>query len=127
MVALSEPSLITSYSSSCHPKIDSSMRTWLIRELRSPRVAISTSCPRSKAVPPPRPPRVNAGRIKIGQEPISSAALITSSIVLQAIASDIGRSMDSQTLLKRSLSSALSIASKSEPMSSTPSFSRVPS
>ena len=127
IVALSAVSLMTSYSNSCHPRMDSSIRTWLMRELRRPRVAISTSCPMSNAVPPPSPPSVKAGRMRIGQEPISSAALMTSSIELQAIALEIGRSIDSQTWLNNSRSSALSMASRSEPISSTFSRSKVPS
>ena len=126
MVALSAVSLITSYSYSCHPRILSSIRTWPILLFLRPSVAISTNSPVFQAVPPPNPPRVNAGRIRIGQLPISSAAARTSSIELQAIASEIGKSIPRQTWLNKSLSSALSIASKSEPINSTPSSSNTP-
>ena len=98
-----------------------------MREFRNPSVAISTSWPMSKAVPPPSPPNVNAGRIKIGHEPISSAALMTSSIELHAMACEIGKSIDSQTWLNNSRSSALSMASRSDPINSTPNRSSVPS
>ncbi len=89
-------------------------------------MAISTNSPKSQAVPPPSPPNVNAGLINNGQLFIDSAADKTSSMELQAIASEIGRSIDSHTLLNKSLSSALSIASKSEPINSTPNSSRTP-
>ena len=86
MVALSASSRITSYSSSCQPRMDSSMSTCEIRELRRPNCEISTNSPMSRAVPPPRPPKVNAGRIKMGQLPINSAAAMTSSMELHATA-----------------------------------------
>ena len=120
-------SLITSYSSSCQPRIDSSIKTCPILEFLRPSVEISINSPKSYAVPPPSPPKVNAGRINKGHEPIVSEAAITSSIELQAIASLIGSPIDSQTLLNKSLSSALSIASKSEPINSTPILSNDPS
>ena len=91
-----------------------------------PCLAISTSSPVLNAVPPPRPPSVNAGRISRGNAPRSSAAARTSSIELQAIARHTGRSISSQTFLNRSLSSASSIAWRSHPISSTPSFANVP-
>ena len=78
------------------------------------------------AVPPPKPPKVKAGLINNGHVPICSAAEITSSIDLQAIASLIGKLIESQTLLNKSRSSALSIASRSDPINSTPSSSRTP-
>ena len=81
----------------------------------------------SQAVPPPNPPSVNAGRINTGQAPIDSAAEMTSSMVLHAMASEIGSPIESHTWLNNSRSSALSIASRSEPMSSTPSRSSEPS
>ena len=126
MIALSASSLMTSYSNSCHPRIDSSIRTWLILEFLRPKVAISTNCPTSQAVPPPSPPRVNAGLIKIGQDANCSAAAITSSMVLQAIALLNGKPIDSHTSLNSCLSSALSMASKSEPINSIPNSSKVP-
>ena len=126
MVALSASSRITSYSSSCQPRMDSSMSTCEMRELRNPSWEISTSSPMSRAVPPPKPPNVKAGRMRMGQLPMSSAAAMTSSMELQATAWLMGRLIDSQTLLNNSRSSALSMASKSEPMSSTPRRSRVP-
>ncbi len=89
-------------------------------------MAISTNCPKSQAVPPPSPPRVNAGRIKIGQDASCSAAAMTSFMVVQAIASLSGNPIDSHTSLNNCLSSALSIASKSEPINSMPNCSNVP-
>ena len=127
MMALSELSLITSYSCSCQPKILSSMRTWPIAECRIPWLAISTNSPMLNAVPPPSPPSVNAGLINNGNEPRFSAAAITSSIDSHAIALHTGRSISSHTLLNRSLSSASSIAARLHPISSTPNSSRVPS
>jgi carbamoylphosphate synthase large subunit len=46
---------------------------------------------------------------------------------LQAIAFGTGKSIDSHISLNNALSSAFSIASKSDPINSTPCFSRVPS
>ena len=127
IIALSEPSLITSYSCSCHPSMLSSISTWPIAECRIPWLAISTNSPILKAVPPPKPPSVNAGLIRRGKEPSSSAAAITSSIESQARALQTGRSISSQTFLNRSLSSASSIAARLHPINSTPNSSRVPS
>ena len=127
MIALSELSLITSYSCSCQPRMLSSMSTWPIAECNIPWLAISTNSPILNAVPPPRPPSVKAGLISNGKEPSSSAAAMTSSIDSQAMALQTGRSISSQTLLKRSRSSASSIAARLQPISSTPNSSRVPS
>ena len=127
IIALSEASLITSYSCSCHPKMLTSMSTWPMADCRSPWLAISTSSPLLNAVPPPNPPSVKAGRIRRGYFPILSAASRTSLIDEQATASHTGRSIPSQTLLKRSLSSASSIEAKSQPINSTPNSSNEPS
>ena len=77
--------------------MDSSIKTWEMRELRKPSCEISTSSPMSRAVPPPNPPKVNAGRMRIGQLPISSAAAMTSSMELHATAWLMGKLIDSQT------------------------------
>ncbi len=127
MIALSEASLITSYSCSCQPSILSSIKTCPIDECKIPCRAISTSSPVLNAVPPPSPPKVKAGRINSGNEPNLSAAVKTSSIELHAIALHTGKSISSQTFLNRSLSSASSMASRSHPINSTPKRAKVPS
>ena len=55
-----------SNSISFHPAIDFSIRTWVIGDRSSPGPAMSTSSSGVAAMPPPVPPRVNAGRTMTG-------------------------------------------------------------
>ncbi len=73
-------SRITSYSTSFHPAIQRSTSTSPTRLKRSPLLKISTSSCSLWAIPPPLPPRVNAGRSTTGY-PIVLVNLIPSSTV----------------------------------------------
>ncbi len=78
-------------------------------------------------VPPPSPPKVKAGLMSNGQVPKLSDACITSSMELHAMAFGTGKSIDSHISLNNALSSAISIAFKSDPINSTLYFSNTPS
>ena len=79
VMQLSDPSLITSYSSSFHPTIDFSIRIWCIGLAARPPATILWNSSRVFAIPPPVPPRVYAGLITNGR-PIVSSATFASSI-----------------------------------------------
>ena len=61
---------MTSSSNSPQPSTDSSMRIWPIGEAAIPRAAMRRNSSSVRAMPPPWPPRVKAGRTMIGS-PIS--------------------------------------------------------
>ena len=65
-MALSSLSLKTSNSNSNHPNIDSSTSNCFTGESAKPLPAIISSSSLSYAIPPPVPPRVNAGLITTG-------------------------------------------------------------
>ena len=71
---LSAASRMTSSSYSPQPSTDSSMRTWPIGEAARPPATIRSNSSSVRAMPPPRPPRVKAGRTMSGSPKASSAA-----------------------------------------------------
>ena len=66
IIALSSLSLKTSNSNSNHPKIDSSTSNCLTGDSANPLPAIISSSSLLYAMPPPVPPRVNAGLTTTG-------------------------------------------------------------
>ena len=70
ITTLSLWSRITSSSNSPQPSTDWSISTWPIGDAASPRATICANSSASRAMPPPRPPSVNAGRTIAGR-PIS--------------------------------------------------------
>ena len=72
------------------------------------------------AIPPPVPPRVNAGRMIRGNFPIIAWTASASSIVVAVPEVGVLRPMSFIASLKSSRSSALSIEGSLAPMSSTP-------
>ena len=95
-------------------------------ERSSPRVMISSYSSRLYAIPPPWPPRVNAGRTISGKVPISSATLRASSIVWAMPERGISRPILIIASLKRWRSSPLSMASALAPIMRTPCLAKVP-
>ncbi len=88
ITTLSAPSRITSSSNSPHPSTDSSISTWPIGDALRPWATICSNSASSRAIPPPRPPSVNAGRMISGSPKASSAARAWSrlvAIVLRAV------------------------------------------
>ena len=57
---------MTSNSISFHPEIHFSTNIWWIGDCRKPEEAIFRSSSSVFAIPPPEPPRVNAGRTITG-------------------------------------------------------------
>ena len=110
ITTLSAWSRITSSSNSPQPSTDSSISTWPIGEAAIPRAQISAYSSGVRAIPPPRPPSVKAGRMIAGR-PIRSCAASASGTVV-AIAEPGTRSLALAIVSrKRSRSSARSIAS----------------
>mmetsp|Transcript_9931 Transcript_9931/g.60645 ORF Transcript_9931/g.60645 Transcript_9931/m.60645 type:complete len:209 (-) Transcript_9931:506-1132(-) len=126
ITTLSARSLITSSSYSFQPSRDISINTWFVTDASIPRLTISSNSSWLYATPPPVPPRVNAGRMIMGKLPIFSATLCASSIVVAVPEDGVLSPMRAIASLKRSLSSALLMASSLAPMSSTPYFSSTP-
>ena len=123
--ALSAESRITSYSISLKPAIERSIKHWVTGDNFKPFSAISRNSSSLAHIPPPVPPRVKAGRTMTGY-PIVAAKATASSTVLTISDSGMGCSNSSINCLKRSRSSAWSIADNLVPRSSTPSSSRIP-
>ncbi len=119
------PSRRTSNSISFHPPMYFSMRTCVIGESMSPLWAIKRSSSSSFATPPPAPPSVYAGRTITGY-PSLSAISRHSSTVYAMSEGTTGWSIFCIVSLKSSRSSALSMASRFTPMSSTPCSSKNP-
>ena len=71
---LSARSRITSSSNSPHPITDSSSSTWPIGEASRPRATIRSNSSSLRAIPPPRPPSVKAGRTMHGRPTLGSAS-----------------------------------------------------
>ena len=126
MTALPALSRMTSISYSFQPIRDSSIKTSLLSEASKPAPAISKSSFSSWAMPPPVPPRVKAGLIIKGQVPISLATAFTSSRSWAQPLFGMSRSSSCMAFLKRSLSSARSMALSSAPIISTLYFFRTP-
>ena len=66
ITTLSAWSRMTSSSNSPQPRIDSSIRIWPIGEAARPCSTIRSKSATVRAMPPPRPPSVNAGRMISG-------------------------------------------------------------
>jgi hypothetical protein len=125
MTTLSAPSRMTSSSNSPQPSTDSSMSTCPIGEAASPRATIRSTSSGVRAIPPPRPPRVKAGRTMSGSPNASSAAWPSSTVVairLRAVRSPAACIVASNS----SRSSARQMASYVAPISSTSKRSSVP-
>ena len=118
-------SRIVSNSISFQPAIDFSIRICVIGERSSPFPAITLSSSSSRAIPPPVPPSVNAGRTMTGY-PIDAAACSASSTVTAIPEATTGWPIFSIALRKRSRSSAFLIASTSVPSRRTPCSSSHP-
>ena len=94
ITTLSARSRMTSSSNSPQPSTDSSISTWPIGDASSPRRTISSTSSRVRAMPPPRPPSVNAGRMISGSPNASSAPRASATlvaIVLRAVRSPASR------------------------------------
>ena len=88
MTTLSALSRITSSSNSPQPSTDSSISTWPIGDAARPPATIRSKSASVRAIPPPRPPSVNAGRMISGSPKASSAARACArsvAIVLRAV------------------------------------------
>ena len=110
ITTLSAPSRMTSSSNSPQPSTDSSISTCPIGDAASPPATIRSKSASLRAIPPPRPPSVNAGRMMSGRPKASRAARASSSevaIVLRAVRSPAARIVASNS----SRSSARQIAS----------------
>ena len=110
ITTLSAWSRITSSSNSPQPSTDSSISTCPIGDAASPRATTRWKSSSVRAMPPPRPPSVKAGRTIRGRPNVSSAARACSSdvaIVLRAVRSPAARMVAS----KASRSSARQMAS----------------
>ncbi len=77
ITTLSAWSRMTSSSNSPQPRIDSSIRIWPIGEAARPWATMRSKSSTLRAIPPPRPPSVNAGRM-ISGSPKSASALCAS-------------------------------------------------
>ena len=110
ITTLSAWSRMTSSSNSPQPSTDSSMSTWPIGDAARPPATMASNSLSVYAMPPPRPPSVNAGRTMSGRPNSARAArawarLVT--IVLRTVFRPASRIVVS----KRSRSSARSMAS----------------
>ncbi len=123
--ALSARSRITSSSSSFQPSTDSSTSTRRTGLAARPWASSSARAARSRATPPPQPPRVNDGRTTTGRPSPSAAASPSGTEPTSMLR---GRSSPAawQVSLNRTRDSARRTASTVAPISSTPSRSRVP-
>ena len=126
IMQLSAQSRTTSISNSFQPKTDSSIKTVLTGDSRRPVLKISSNSFKLYAMPPPVPASVKEGR-SIAGKPTSANALRPSSSFSTRRERGDSRPILSIASLKRSLSSAFSMASRLAPMSSTLSRSNVPS
>ena len=118
-------SRITSYSTSFQPAIQRSTRTSPTRLKRSPFVRISINSCSLCAIPPPLPPKVNAGRSTTGY-PMVFVNLIPSSTLFTTREAAQGSPIFSMVSLKACRSSALKIVSAVVPINFTPCSSRNP-
>ncbi len=123
---LSAQSRMTSISYSFQPRSDSSTRISFTGERSMPRAQMVSNSSMLYAMPPPEPPRVNAGRMMRGMVPMSLAIWRASSMVCAT--PECGRSSPilSMASLKRRRSSPLSMASAFAPIILTLCLSSVP-
>ncbi len=125
VMQLSYESRIISYSNSPQPSTDSSTSIWCVGESVKPSSKSLSNSAWSLAIPPPVPPRVNAGRSMSGKGcPFANAC--ASSFVLAATLSGMGSPIFCMSALNFPLSSAASIASMPVPSISTPYFASIP-
>jgi len=122
---LSCRSRISSSSYSFQPSTLCSMSTSCTGDSASPTDASRASSAGVCAMPEPRPPMVNDGRITTGS-PNSATVSSTSAIDRHTRLSGTSAPTDRTMSLNRCRSSPRWIASKSAPISSTPYFSRIP-
>ncbi len=128
ITTLSLRSRITSSSNSPQPITDSSTRTWLIGLAARPSETTWRSSVSVRAMPPPWPPIVKAGRMIAGSEIRPSASASSTWPRLSTVIDQGIRSPASVIVVRNSSrSSARRIAAASAPISSTPKRSRVPS
>ena len=125
-IALPAASRMVSNSISFQPEIHFSTSICVMGDMSRPVFAITLSSSSLSAIPPPVPPRVNAGRTITGY-PISAAILSAVSTSLQVSEGTTGWPISFIVSRKSSLSSALSIPAIPVPRSLTPYFCRVPS
>ena len=111
-------SRITSYSISFHPAMQRSTKTSPTRLKRRPFVKISTNSCSLWAIPPPLPPRVNAGRRTTGY-PIVFVNLIPSCTLFTTCEAAHGSPIFSIVSLNSRRSSALFMVSAVVPMRRT--------
>ena len=81
ITTLSAPSRITSSSNSPQPSTDSSISTCPIGDAARPVATMRSSSSSVRAIPPPRPPSVNAGRMISGSPKSASAPRACSTLV----------------------------------------------
>mmetsp|Transcript_35410 Transcript_35410/g.67754 ORF Transcript_35410/g.67754 Transcript_35410/m.67754 type:complete len:233 (-) Transcript_35410:577-1275(-) len=126
IMQLSLRSRITSSSYSFQPSRDISTSTCFVADAASPDLTICSNSSGLYAMPPPVPPRVNAGRIIRGYCPMSAA--ISHACSMDSAVPDLGvaRPILVMAFLNRSRSSALLMASNLAPISSTLYLSRIP-
>ena len=120
--ALSAWSRISSSSNSSQPRRDSSTSTWPTGLSASPRSSSRISSSRVRAVPPPCPPSVNAGRRMTGRDRPSGTSSTDVTTIDSGTRSPAARTVSR----KRSRSSARRITSIGAPISSTSRSSRIP-
>ena len=126
MMQLSRRSRTTSISNSFQPSTDSSISTSVVGDASRPRSQISVNSSRLYAMPPPVPPRVKEGRTIAGK-PTSACTATARSRSRAGAARGHSSPMRAIAARKRSRSSALSMASRLAPTSSTPNASSTPS
>jgi len=117
--ALSALSRMTSSSYSCQPSTLCSRRTWPMGLSRRPCSTVSASWSAVRAMPPPAPPSVYAGRTTSGK-PMSAAACFASSREVAMALSGTRSPMPSMAARKAARSSARWMTSASAPIISTP-------
>ncbi len=122
---LSFLSRTTSSSYSFQPIIEVSINNSLVGDKSSPRRQISSNSSALYAIPPPLPAKVKEGLMIVGK-PTAACFCLASSKECAMKAAGTFKPISSMAILKRSRSSALSIASCEAPISSTPCFSRTP-
>ena len=123
--ALSLPSRISSSSNSFQPNTLSSMSTSCTGDAARPAPAIRSSSSTVWAIPEPRPPMVNDGRITTGS-PRSATVSLTCSMVWQTADRGTSPPTERTMSLKICRSSPRLMAGMSAPISSTSYRSRVP-
>ncbi len=125
VMQLPPASRITSYSISFQPAMQRSTSTSPTRLKRRPFVRISTSSLSLRAIPPPLPPSVYAGRSTTGY-PMVLVKRMPSSTLWTTCDAAQGSPIFSMVSLNAWRSSALKIVSAVVPIRRTPYFSRIP-